>query len=395
MNVLTKADLRMLMEKSGPVCVSIYMPTKRVGREIGQNPIRLKNLLDTAEDRLAENGLSPLQVQDLLEPVHTLLWNGWFWKHQNDGLAIFISPQRFERYRLPFGFEELVVVANRFHVKPLLQLLSNDGSFYVLALSQGEIRLFQGTRYTVNEVELKDVPESLAEVLKWDDLEKRLQYHTSTQTPGGARVRPSIKSERPAIFHGHGVASADDPKDYIARYFRRVDDGVAQVLDATQAPLVLAGVDYLHAIYHQVNSYPHLVDEGIEGNPEGWSAEELHERAWRIVEPIFSASRKEATARYAQLVGAGSQQVSDDLREVLSAAHYGQVEVLFVAVGVQQWGIFDANANKIELHQEAGAGDEDLLDLAAVQTLLNGGMVYVSDAKDVPGRTVLAAIFRY
>jgi hypothetical protein len=68
---------------------------------------------------------------------------------------------------------------------------------------------------------------------------------------------------------------------------------------------------------------------------------------------------------------------------------------LFVAVGRQQWGAFDLSTNTIRLHQEAEPGDEDLLDLAAVQTLLQAGKVYALDPDGVPDGVPIAAVFRY
>lgn len=387
MSILSRAELRRLTKECEKWCVSIFMPTHRAGREIQQDPIRLKNLLGEAEERLLAGGLRAPEAQELLEPGEKLLVDSLFWQRQSDGLAIFLSSEVFRRYRLPFDFQELAVVADRFHIKPLLPLLSGDGRFYILAISQNEVRLLQGTRYSVGEVDLEDVPESLAEALRWDDPEKRLQWHTQT----GAK----IDGDRAAIFHGHGVASADDPKNYVLRYFHRLDEGLNQLLGDERAPLVLAGVDYLLPIYGEANTYLHLVDEGVVGNPEELSAKELHKQAWTIVHPLFLAVQKEAAARYRQLAGAGGGEASDDLKEVVPAAYYGRVEVLFVAVGVQRWGNFDPDGNRVELHQEVEARDQDLLDFTAVQTLLNGGTVYAVEPERVPGEASLAAVFRY
>jgi hypothetical protein len=388
MTILTRDDLRTLVRKHNGLCVSIYMPTHRTGREVQQDPIRLKNLIGNAQDRMVASGVRAPEARELLEPAEMLLHDGLFWQHQSDGLALFVSPEIFHHYRLPFDFEELVVVTDRFHIKPLLPLLSGDGRFYVLALSQNEVRLLQGTRYSVSEVDLEDIPDSLAEAIRYNDPEKRLQFHTGTRTPGG-------KGKRPAIFHGHGIASADDPKDYILRYFHQVDGGLRDLLRDEEAPLVLAGVDYLLPIYKETNSYPHLVDEGIEGSPEEMSAKELHEHAWAIVHPLFLSTQKEAAARYEQLAGADTGEASSDLREVIPAAYHGRVETLFVAVGLQQWGAFDADTNAVHLHERAEPGDEDLLDFAAIQTLSNGGSVYAVEPERVPDGALLAAVFRY
>jgi hypothetical protein len=384
MDVLTRDELRALIEEHDEPCVSVFMPTHRVGTEAQQDPIRLNNLLGEVEELLVAGGLRAPEARKLLEPARQLLEDNLFWQHQSDGLAIFLSSDMFRYYRLPFDFEELVVVTDRFHIKPLLPLLSNDGRFYVLALSQNEVRLLQGTHYSIRELELEDVPGSLAEALRYDDPEKQIQFHT--QTPGR-------RGDRGAIFHGHGVVT-DDEKQDILRYFQLVDKGLHQdLLQDERTPLVLAGVEYLLPIYREATNYSHVLEEEIEGNPELLSAKELHGRAWAIVQPYFQQAQKEAVAQYEQL--ADTERVSKDIRRIVPAAHYGQVDTLFVAVSLQQWGTFDPDTNTIHLHAEAEPGDEDLLDSAVVQTLLHGGTVYALAPEKVPGGVPLAALFRY
>ena len=58
-----------------------------------------------------------------------------------------------------------MVVTDNFHIKPLLPLFTGDGHFYILALSQNEVRLLSGTRYSVSEVEIGQVGGSLAEAI--------------------------------------------------------------------------------------------------------------------------------------------------------------------------------------------------------------------------------------
>ncbi|HXH10751.1 MAG TPA: hypothetical protein VNP04_13440 [Alphaproteobacteria bacterium] len=292
-------------------------------------------------------------------------------------------PYASHYYRLPLRFEELVVVTERFHLKPLLPLLTGDGSFYVLALSQNAVRLLQCTRHHVSEVDLENVPTSLDEALKYDDPERQLQFHTGTP-PGTGR--------RPAMFHGHGVG-IDDSKDNILRYCQQLDAGLRTLLRGEQAPLVLAAVDYLMPIYREANTYGHLLNDGVSGNPEGLSAEELQAQAWQVVEPHFRQAQEDAVRQYHRLAGTG--RTANDIREVLPAAAHGRVECLFVAVGVQQWGTYDRNSEALQVHQEPQPGDEDLLDLAAMLTIANGGSVHAVKPDDVPGKAPLAAIYRY
>lgn len=385
MAILSRSEIEILVNQTDRPLVSIFMPTQRVGAEMQQNPIRLKNLVGQAEAELIGYGLRAPQARSLLEPARALVDDGLFWQEQSDGLALLLSPDFFRAYRLPLNFEELVVVADHFHLKPLLPLLSEDGHFYVLALSQNEVRLWQATRYHISEVDLKNMPTSLAEALKYDDPEKQLQFHTASDSPRNP-------GDRQAIFHGHGVGS-DDEKKNIWRFLQIIDHGLQAVLQHKSEPLLLACVDYLRPIFQEVNSYPHLLDQSITGNPKLLSPASLHKQAWSIVQPHFQQARRQATAQYQQLAKSG--RASHDLREILPAAHYGRVDTLFVAVNRQQWGNFEPDTNTINLYGAAKPGADDLLDVAAMQTLLHGGTVYAVEPNQVPDNTPIAAIFRY
>jgi hypothetical protein len=387
MDILRKTDLKELIGNRAGVCVSLYMTAHRVGREQQQDPIRLKNLLNCAELELTAQGMRTPDAKALLQPGDNLLSNSDFWQHQSNGLAVFISADKFHTYRLPQPFEELCVIADHFNIKPLIPLLSSENHFYILALSLNKVRLFLGSRYTIGDIPLSDIPTSLDETLWFEEPQKHLEFHTSTSTP-------SASGQRSAMFHGHG-AQKDDDKEKILRYFQILDKGLQEFLLAEDAPLILAGVDYLLPIYRKVNSYTNLVTEVLTGNPDELSAQELHQQAWEIVQPIFHEDRGEAFQRYQQLSGTGSELASNDLVDIVKASYYGAVETLFVALGTHQWGIYDPQDNKVKLDAEATPHNQDLLDFAAAYTLANSGTVYALEPTDLPGRESLSAIFRY
>jgi hypothetical protein len=353
---LSKSELVDLMENPGDRCVSIYMPTQKAGAETQQNAIRLKNLLKEAEEKLSEAGMRSVEAREMLKPAEDLLQREEFWQHQEDGLALFIAPGSFKTYRLSREFEELVMVAENFYVKPLLPLLTTEGRFFVLTLSQGGVKLLEGDRSTLTEVNVDELPDNLADALRFDDPEKQLQWHTGTATPAG-------QGDRPAMFHGHGVGDEDE-KERIQRYFQKIASALQDTIAAETRPLVLVGLDFLLPIYRQVNRYPHLVEEGITINPEVLNQEELHSRAWEVVEPFFTQKREEALDRFRISAGRGSEQASTNLEEIVQAAYGKRVETLFVPLGGRQWGRYDLADNKVELHNEPQAGDEDLLDFA-------------------------------
>lgn len=377
MTLLSQQELQTLIHDSSSPCVSIYLPTHTAGAEIQQDPIRLKNLLSKAQAQLTEQGQRTSEAEQLLAPAWALLDEGHeeFWRHQRHGLALFLSANSFRYYRMPLSFQELAVVSDRFHLKPLMPLLTGDGTFYVLAISQNQLRLWQASRDTMDELPLDDLPESLAEVLQYDDPEKQLQFHSGDR--GGD-----------PIYHGQGVGTTDD-KTNILRYCQAIDRGINDLLKDQQVPLVLAGVEYILSIYREANSYSNLLEAQITGNPDQWQASELHQQAWAIVEPYFQQAQKLAVEQYRQLIT--TEQTTAKLAEILPAAHAGQIDTLFVQAGIQQWGSFDPQTRQLEQHSDQHPGDEDLLDLAAVYTLSQSGKVYSIPASDMPERSTLAA----
>jgi hypothetical protein len=152
-DLLARADVLELIEHHDDLLVSAFLPTHRTAPESEQDPIRLRNLLDQAHEQASAAGVREPQVRELLEPAHGLLAapESGFWSYQSDGLALFLAPGFIRMFRLPVELPELVVAGTRFHVKPRLGPLSADQRFYVLALSQNEVRLLQGTRQHLDE----------------------------------------------------------------------------------------------------------------------------------------------------------------------------------------------------------------------------------------------------
>ncbi|BAZ52318.1 hypothetical protein NIES4103_49780 [Nostoc sp. NIES-4103] len=391
MTLLSIDELKTLIEQPQNHCVSLYMPMQKAGPEIRQNPIRFKNLIREAEERLDAIGISQTEAENLLQPARELDTSD-FWEHQDHSLAIFISPEVFRYYRLPIEFQELVVVSDRFHLKPLLHLINNDGKFYVLALSQKDAKFFEGTRAGLNELEVENMPKSIDEALQYDETAKEGQFRIATSK--GSNTNPFTRSQ-PGAFHGQGSPDRDQHQEAILQYFHAVDAALHEKLQEQTAPLILAGVEYLHPIYREANSYPYLHEEGITKRPELFQPEELHTEAWQILEPLFHKPEKDAIELFQQLAGEGTGKASSDLKEIISAAYYQRVDSLFVPLGKQIWGEFDPDNMAVDLHPEPKPDDQDMLDFAAIHTILNGGNVYTVEPEQMPNDAPAAAIFRY
>src|SRR5215211_2321071 len=309
MDILNPAALKSLIAQQGKWCVSIYMPTHPVGQEQQQDPIRLKNLLAEAETKLLANGLRRPEVRKLMRPAEELLWSRDFWQRQGDGLAIFLTNDFYKIYRLPVEFEELLNTGTSFHIKPLLPCLGRGIKFYVLAVSLNNVRLFEGNADTISEIGL-NFPTSMKAALWTDEPEKYLNMHSGSISTGEGKGGAGI-------FHGHDPEDEDKPN--ILRFFQSVNQGLNDLLKEKDIPMVLAGVDYLLPIYREASSYQNLLEEGIIGNPDREKLKDLHERAWKIVRPLFEESQKKAFEKFEQLHGQKSELAVSDIKTAVKA----------------------------------------------------------------------------
>lgn len=382
MKRLIEADLEELFEQRPGTCISLYFSTPRPGPRTPQGPIRLQNLLGRARKDLRERGLNEAAVETLLGPLEDLVTDVSFWNDREEGIVLFRAPDFTRAFRLPVAFPERCAIGSHFFLKPLLPLVASDDRFYVLALSQNEVRFLEATARTVRRLTPKDLPGSLTEALGGQKTSQDLQFHAAGSGAAGA----------PAVYHGQGVGREDE-KAELRRFLHQVDAAVCRLLAGRRSPLVLAGAEPLPSIYREISGRPWLAEAVIPGNPERLRDEELRDRAWQILEPAFDAARQRMAERFGELSRTGK--ASADVSKILPAARQGRVEALFVNCDEEVWGRLDENAGEVRIHASQESGDEDLLDAAALFSLRNGGVVYGVGRGEVPGGGRLAAVFRY
>jgi len=365
---ISPQELKSLAMHEGAPCVSLYLSTSPAGPQKQQNTIKLKNVLRHAELAL-QGSLPEDRIESLLRPVKAIVTSEDVWLVHDHGVGIFLAPEFFRLVELPYEVGENAYIGDRFHLLPLFPAISRDDRFYLLTLSRNGARLFEGARSGLTEVAVPNMPAGLADVRKFNEHSRDLQYHTAGA--GGS-----------AVFHSSASAEQED-KALLHEYFRLVDRAVHAELKETTEPLVLAGVDYLFPLYAEVNGYRHLLDGGVAGNPDGLPTEELHRRAWPLIEARLDRIRREQLDSYYRLFGTGL--TSNRLDEISSAAEQGRVSFLFLP-----------NDMRESRNGEAVAADgSDPLDRAAVNVMLNGGTVVPLPTDEVPKEGDVAAVFRY
>lgn len=396
MDLFNRPQLRRLAESQDDVCISLYMPTYRNESDWSQNTTRLKNLLREARNQLRDQDHREEYIDEILAEGRQLLDRPGFWRENiGDGLALFITADTTEAFRLPLTFDEIVIVEDRFHLKPLFPLIAANNRFYLLALNQSDIRVFQGTHQSVSEIERFDIPTNVVEAVREQtksdqrpDAPDQRQAPTSDgQVPQPVGGEPSER-QRPDLTGG--------PEDELKDIFRNVDARVDEYLSGEEIPLVLAGVPPYLQLYREVNSYPHLIDDQVATwDSDSLRPESLHEKAWSIVEPVFQEAERAELERFEQVYYQDEDMASDDFHEIIPGCAYSRVDTLFVPVGEHRWGRFDPESNTVEVHESQRPGDGDLLNYAAVSAYLNGATVHALKPEKMPGGRSVAATFRY
>lgn len=383
MNLFTKNDLKNLTDSRDFPCISIFIPTERAGQDVQKARIELKNQLGLAHEKLVHSGMRTPDADDILKPATALIDDTMFWQHQSDGLAIFLSANVFQYFRVPIKLTPLSVVKRHFYVKPLLPLLGSERSYYVLAASQNHVRLIKCSEEGAEEVSVNELPQSLAEALNYDDPEKHLNYHTNGHQKNG---------HFDSVYHGFGSGS-DDNKNDILRYFKMIDNALQKYFKNDKTPFILFAVDYLHSIYIEANSLDNYIKEELKGNPDGLSSSEIMNLSADYMKPYFQKEEEQVLERFDTYRAGGRTTV--ELGDIIPAAVNGRVEALFIPEGLQRWGIYDEMTAKIMEAEENNPISEDLFELAAVHSLLNDGKVFVESIDRMPHGAEIAAILRY
>jgi hypothetical protein len=384
-----KPDLLQSIIHRNPIpSISIYMPVYLRDKEIQQNPIRLKNLLGKAGGQLLDAGMPEEDLLDMVKEVKQDARNLSFWQKQSRGLALFLSTEGYETYRLPEDPGEIAMAGTQFFIRPLVGMIQENRLYYSLTLNLRNIQLWRCDRYTREELPLKGIPISIEELLKYEDPEKSLQYHTGT---GGGKDA--------AMFHGQGTGGDDtQQKKIITRFFQAVDkklkkEGFYQRMNQENAPLLLSGIESHAGIFRELCGYHGLLKEFISRNPEDVDEKKLLTYGWEIVGKKIEKEKKENLDRYFSTPD--DKVLEADSEEILKAAAVKRIDTLFTDPDTQIWGFFDPDRREVNIHSLKEAGDIELINLAMIYTLEYQGKVFALKPDKLPGKNEMAAILRY
>ncbi|MDD3290508.1 MAG: hypothetical protein PHT29_06455, partial [Eubacteriales bacterium] len=370
----------MNFKKEGPL-ISLYQPTHRSFPENKQDPIVFKNLL-----RNIENSLKQLPdfhfIDIIMKPFYALKEDKEFWNHTAEGIAVFACLNKCIVYNLNNSVKELAVVANSFHIKPLIKAFQSTENYQLLGLSRENFILYEGNRYGFKEIAIdQDIPRTMKEVLG-DQLSDSYLSHASYAGTG-----------TPAMYHGHGDVKQEIDKD-TEKYFRYVDSYVFENYSKpSKLPLILISLKEHRSEFKKISNNPYLLEAGIGKSVESLDLAEIHQSAQAIIEAINIEKIKKMAESYAK--AEADSLGSSDLDQIAKAAYENRIETMLIEEDTIVPGKIDAGTGKIQRGDLEHPDYDDILDDLAEFVLSSGGNVFVLPKDKMPGDTGVSAIFRY
>ncbi|MDR9457198.1 MAG: hypothetical protein RI572_07285 [Salegentibacter sp.] len=382
MSLISEKEFQELAGFNNEVSVSIFIPTERAGKDVleEKSKTHLKSLWKEIKNKLEKKEVSKDKIEKLDEPIQELLNDKGFWRHQSDGLAIYVTEDFFRKFTLPLKFDTHYYINREFYLKPLVPLFSGDGRFYLLSLQVENVEFFEASKYSITPVKIDDLtPARLEDTVGYDYEEKSLQQKSSASSMGQQAM--------------HGHAGADrERKNEIFRFFRAVDQGLHSLLQEEKLPLLVACQDYLFPIYKEANTYDNLYPEAVTGNPKDTDMLGLHQRAWETIEPLFEKQKRDKLNQFHDQNGKTAVSIHD----ILPGVHQGKVDTLFLDRNAEIWGTYNEDKMKVDIQEGQRNGNFSLMNWAARNVLNQGGNVFLLDEEQMPeNSSKMNAIFRY
>jgi hypothetical protein len=395
MALINKSDIEKLLNvqnnTKNALCISIYIPTHRAGKETlnGQDHILFKNKIKEAKSLLAKHDVPEAEIEEYMKPAEALMNDNGFWRHQSEGLAVFITKGFSIHYTVPIEMPDVVYVLDNFYFTPLLPILSQNGRYFILCLYREKIGFYEATLEKIRPIDVSSfVPETMNKALKFDVKGNDQDFTNSTTTVNGSN-----------IVHGPGTTKGDEEHERVREFMLDIDNSLQKILHDATEPLILAGVDHYCGIYRNISKYKNIAADNININENAdiFNINNLHEKALRVIKPLMHQSHTDSLNRYQNVAGTGV--TSEDIATVAAEAVHGRIDTLFISPSEPVWGTYDAKSATAEIHDSYQRGDHDLINLAATKTLAQGGKVFVNSYNGMDevaeNRSNVKALFRY
>jgi hypothetical protein len=270
--LMNRSNVRLLQSIRGYPAVSILLPTHRTSPDNLQDPIRVKNLVQQATERLLAE-FSKREIEPLLARLEALAARIDY-RNTLDGLALFVNRDLAREFYLPFAVKERVIVGETFATRDLVLALNRSPRYWVLVLSEKPTRLYEGLRDDLTEIAEGGFP-------------------MTHEGPGGTESLPG----------GFGIRKSAYRDERQRQFFRQVDAAFGQMAAADPLPTVLVGIDRYLAFFNEVSANKDHVVATLRGSHDKTSPAELVQLVWPLIREHMARQRRQVLEELDEAVG--------------------------------------------------------------------------------------------
>lgn len=368
---INQDDLIQLTSVQEGPCVSIYIPNL-LPKTL---KVEYENLFRQAQHLLSFEKRSELKktILDKLQQFqpHRYL-NG-----DNRGLALFANKHWNAIYVSPKEFQSRVVVADSFHLKPLLKELQNSKKFYVLTLTLTEALMLQSDAGHFSETHNFLLHQSA----------HSSSIHWKHQDESDTFQLPYMQSKTRA----RGVVDDKFKKRSLHLFFKWIEAIISKSADYKSTPLIVFTNHHLFKAYKSLSSHPNPHLRKIEIGHGLPRTEFLIDQSNIEIKKIEATGKLMDKSRTSDLSSKGL--LIDDIFKISKAALRGEIQTLYLQENIELWGRFHRQSGEIKIHEkQLDSHDDDILDDIACEVIRRGGEVIVLPVKEMPSSAPASAL---
>lgn len=320
--MFSETDLTELVADQGDLRISVLMPTHVAGSETQQDPVRFNNLLGEARSQLTALGCSGADTERVLAPALSLVGRHEFWQHQERGLAVFVAGGQLRTYTLPVSVTEQVVVGERYHLTPLLPMVTEDGPFYVVTVTSREVEVFRATRFEMSRLDHQGP-------LAADDQGAGPDYQNPVQ------ASPVARPHTGSVDISHAQVYGDSPEEWrkarLVDYARQVAAGIDQLVARDRAPVVLVAHPTLSGHVRRASTLTPARMWTVDADPASMDRAQQRDAAYAAWEPHRTAGRERASDRFRELRERHDERAETDTGRLAHLAQHGRIDTLLIS----------------------------------------------------------------
>lgn len=357
--------------QEGP-CVSIYIPTILPKKTL---QLEYEALLRRASHLLLFDNRTSLR-EHLLDTLNRFTPSEYF-SGKDKGLALFVNKHWNSYYTTGYELPSKTVVADSFHLKPLLNEIQGNHKYHILVISTEEAVLLQSESGKTTELHtflLSQGKHSNSIHWKYQDQTETAQFpHLQAHTRGRGTQDNKFKKQSTKLF------------------LKWIESKIHNEPNFESIPLFIFTSEPLFKAYNEHTRHPnptYIKMEPTQGVPR---IEALVHQANLQVQKQIARQKKITTQSISELNG--KKMVIDDIFKISKAALGGRVKTLYLRDNIEIWGHLRRKSGEITLHErQLNSKDDDILDDIACEVIRHGGEVMVLSGKEMPTTSPAAAI---